>query len=233
VFGENHKMPKTDADFAKLMKTDAHLHFSLADTVASFKEHAIDKFLNDFAEDTYRNYFTWIGKQDNLLDAIADINGGLPTELAATVKFYINKEWDIAIDEFLAAIKPDSKNIENLTRINNDANRYALSIDKSRSAKKIRLAINSDLCELMKNLSNEKLVDRILVKLELVENLSIPLYFQQVQDLFYLIYKQIKNDVYPRWFGNGKPMRSQERKTIELINKLAKKFGFSIEKTAI
>ncbi|MCL2845571.1 MAG: DUF3536 domain-containing protein [Chitinivibrionia bacterium] len=234
VFDENHnKLPKNDADFAKLMKTGNLLNFSLGDTVASFKEHAVEKFVNDFADDTYRNFLSWIDKQDNLLNAISDINGGLPTELAATVNFYTNKEWDVAIDEFLAADGTNANIIEKLAEINGKSARFSFSIDKSTAAEKIRLAINKDLKELNKDLTNEKLAERIIVKLELVERLSIPLHFHQVQDRFYLLYKQVKNDIYPRWNVSGKPMIGNERKTIVLINKLAKKFGFSIEKTAI
>jgi hypothetical protein len=234
VFDENHnKLPKNDADFAKLMKTGNLLNFSLGDTVASFKEHAVEKFVNDFADDTYRNFLSWIDKQDNLLNAISDINGGLPTELAATVNFYTNKEWDVAIDEFLAADGTNANIIEKLAEINGKSARFSFSIDKSTAAEKIRLAINKDLKELNKDLTNEKLAERIIVKLELVERLSIPLHFHQVQDRFYLLYKQVKNDIYPRWNVSGKPMIGNDRKTIVLINKLAKKFGFSIEKTAI
>ena len=233
VFGENNKMPKNDGDLAKLMKADECLNFTLADTVTSFRNHVTDKLINDFANDTYRNYSLWIDKQDNLLNAIADINKGLPAELTAMLKFYMNREWDTAIDEFLASNKTNEKLIANLEEINDEIKLYALSIDKSKAAEKIRLAINSDLRELIKDLCNEKLVDKITEKLEIVENLSIPLNFHQVQDRFYLIYKQIINEIYPSWFGNGKPMRSNERKTIELINKLARKFGFNTAKTAV
>jgi hypothetical protein len=65
-----------------------------------------------------------------------------------------------------------------------------------------------------------------------VKSLSIPLHFHQVQDKFYLRYKQVLNEIYPRWLAKGKAL-GEERSVIILINKLARKFGFNTDKTAV
>ncbi|MCL1946767.1 MAG: DUF3536 domain-containing protein, partial [Chitinivibrionia bacterium] len=230
VFDEYQKYPTNDAAFAKLMKTTNPLNFTLNSIITSFRDHITKRFVNDFAEDTYSNYLSWAKTQGNRLDAITDINGGLPTELAQTVKFYINREWDAGVAEFLKAKKHTPQLVENLVEINNRAGRYGFCIDKEKSAEKIRISINTDLLELNKDFYNENLADQIITKLEIVENLSIPLHFHQVQDRFYLIYKQIINDVYPHWISKGKPL-GKDRNTIILINKLAKWFGYSTDKT--
>ena len=232
IFDETQKLPETDAAFAKLMKTANPLNFTLNSTITSFRDHIIKRFVNDFAEDTYSIYLSWVKKQSNRLDAITDINGGLPVELALTVKFYINREWDMRITEFLKAESHTQHLIENLEEINNRAERYAICIDKAKSAEKIRRAINADLLELNDDLYNEKLVDKIITELGVVRNYSIPLHFHQVQDRFYLIYKQIIIDVYPHWISKGKPL-GKDRNTIILINKLSKEFGFSTDRTAV
>jgi hypothetical protein len=232
VISGMQKVPKTDVAFAKLMKDANLLHFTLCDTIMSFRDHITKRFVNDFANDTYLDYLSWAGTQSNRLDAITDINGGLPSELAGTVQFYINKEWNTVIAAFLSDEKETDKFVTNLSEINIRANRYAVSINKIKSAEKIRQAINEDLLELNKEFFNEKLAQRIITKLEVVQNLSIPLNFHQVQDRFYLIYKQIINDVYPQWVANGKPL-GKERSTIILINKLAKRFRFNTHNTSV
>jgi len=232
VIEGKQKMPKTEAAFAKLMEKGDFLRFTLHDTISSFRELITNRFVADFANETYLDYLSWAGTQSNRLNAITDINGGLPAELAGTVKFYINKEWDTAIAEFLRSDNEMQKPIENLTEINNRAELYGISIDKTTSAEKIRLSINKDIGELNNEFLNEKLAEKIMSTLDVVQNLSIPLHFQQVQDRFYLIYKQIVNDVYPHWKAVGKPVGKQ-RSTIILINKLAKKFGFGTEKTPV
>lgn len=230
VINDKQNTPNNKDEFAKLMKKSNLLRFTLRDTILSFRDRITDRFVNDFADETYLDYLSWAGTQSNRLNAITDINGGLPTELAGTVKFYINKEWNTAVKEFL---KSDTqKPTENLSEINNRAELYGISIDKEKSAESIRLSINIDLKKLDDEFLNEKLVKKIINKLEIVESLSIPLHFHQVQDRFYLIYKQIVNNVYPDWLSSGKPV-GKPRNTIMLINTLAKKFGFNTDKTAV
>jgi len=230
VINANQKLPNTEADFAEIMIRNDLLRFTLRDTILSFRDVITDRFVTDFADETYLDYLTWIGAQSNRLNAITDINDGLPSELAGTVKFYINKEWQTAIKEFL---KSDCENnTEQLEEINNRAELYGILINKEKSAESIRLSINADLIELDDEFLNEKLVEKIICKLDVVENLSIPLHFHQVQDRFYLIYKQIVNNIYPHWLATGKPV-GKPRNTIMLINKLAKKFGFNTDKTEV
>jgi len=231
VFGEKQELPQTDAAFGKLMKSGNLMKFTLGDTIMSFRDNIIDKFIKDFADDTYENYLSWMKVQSNRFNAITDINDGFPTELAGMIKFYVNKEWNMAVDAFLGAGKITSQLIENLSEIDDRATRYRVDIDKTDAAEEIRLAINKDLLELGKDLNNEKLVDAIITKLKIVENLSIPLHFHQVQDRFYLIYKRIINDIYPYWFGSGSPL-GKDRNMINLINRLAKEFRFNTDKTA-
>ena len=230
VIEGKHKLPQNEAEFAKLMAKDDFMRCTLHDTITSFRDLITDRFVADFANETYLDYLSWAGTQSNRLNAITDINRGLPAELAGTVKFYINKEWNTAIKEFL---KSDTqKPVENLAEINKRAELYGISIDKAKSAESIRLSINVDLKKLMEEFFNEKLVEKIICKLEAVRDLSIPLHFHQVQDRFYLIYKKIVNEVYPHWLASGKPI-GKGRNTIILINKLAKEFGFNTHKTIV
>jgi len=232
VFAEDHKLPKSDAAFAKFMESENLLRFTLHDTIPSFRERITKKFIKDFADETYIDYLSWAGQQSNRLNAMVDANGGIPAELASTIKFYVNKEWDMAISAFLDAGKNVQDCIDKLWEINDRARRYEITIDKINCAEKIRLAINDDLNKLDANFNNEKLVNSIITKLDLVKSLSIPLHFHQVQDRFYLRYKQVFTEVYPRWFTKGKAL-GEDRNVIILINKLAKKFGFNTDKTAI
>ena len=229
IEGKN-KLPKTEAEFVKIMEKGGFMNFALKDTIPSFRSIIAERFVAEFADETYLDYLSWAGTQSNRLNAITDINGGLPSELAGTVKFYIDKEWNTAIREFL---KDNSqKSIDSLAGINSRAALYGITIDKNKSAEKIRMSINVDLRALREELYNEELVEKIIAKINAVQNLAVPLHFHQVQDRFYLLYRQIINDVYPLWLSNGKPI-GKVRNTIVLINKLAKKFGFSTVKTAV
>jgi hypothetical protein len=232
VFNEKQKLPKNDSAFAKFMDDKDLMRFTLRDIVPSARDHVTKRFVDDFANDTYLDYLSWAGTQNNRLNAIIDVNNGLPSELSETIKFYIDKEWDMAIAAFLQASEKIQDFVNKLSDINERADRYKIFIDKIKSAEKIRLKINDDLKILDDDFNNEKLVDSIIVKLDVVKNLAIPLHFHQVQDRFYLIYKQVINDIYPHWTANGRSV-GKERQTIMLINKLAKKFGFNIDKTAV
>jgi len=232
VFAEDYKLPKSDATFAKFMESENLLRFTLHDTIPSFRGRITKKFIKDFADETYIDYLSWAGLQSNRLSAMVDANGGIPEELASTIKFYINKEWDMAISAFLDAEKKVQDCIDKLWEINDRARHYEITIDKIRCAEKIRLAINEDLNKLDANFNNEKLVNSIITKLDIVKNLSIPLHFHQVQDRFYLRYKLVINEIYPRWFTRGKAL-GDDRSLIILINKLAKNFGFNTDKTVV
>lgn len=232
VLNGEQKLPKSDSDFAKFMEYENQFCFTLRDIVPSARDHITKRFVDDFAKDTYLDYLSWAGSQSNRLNAIIDVNGGLPVELADTIKFYVNKEWDIAVAAFLKAEKNIQNSVDKLWEINDRARRYEISIDKLKCAEKIRLAINGDLKILYENFNDENLVNSVITKLDVVYNLSIPLHFNKVQDRFYLLYKKVINYIYPHWVAKGKPI-GEDKNAIILINKLAKKFGFNTARTAI
>ncbi len=218
------------SSFNYLMATKATLTLTLKDVFEPYRDIFTKQFVDDFAKDTLLDYISWAGIHSSRLDAITELNGGLPEELAGTVAFFINKEWEIHIMQ-LVKQKASEGLTASLEEVIRKAKYYGIEIDKSSSGDYFHNSLQADMASLSEECP-QKLTQAIHKQLDIVERFTIPVRYSQLQDHFYLFYRKIAKGLYKEWVKEGR-QRNSVRDAITRVNSLAERFGYSTEKTAL
>jgi hypothetical protein len=221
------QLQKSPEDFNELMSNSREMTFSLKDVLDSYRSFVTDQFVDEFASETLLDYLSWAGMQGSRLDAITELNDGLPGELAEIVSFFLNKEWDIQTVQLVK--QSSSANLtESLDEVLRRASHYHIEINKCKSADLFTTEILSDLKELNSKFSfdlNKAIVDKVGVVLRY----DIPVRFSQLQDSFYLTYKKCRKICEKL---DSEPTQSF-REEVAATNALAEKLGYNTSKTQL
>ena len=201
------------------------LILSPKDVFDEYREHLTEQFVDEFASDNLLDYLTWAGINSYRLDAITELNVGLPKELAGTVQFFLSKEWDIHINQ-LAKQKSFNGLTESLDDIDNRAKHYGITLNKDKSATVIENVIRKDIDKLLRNETNTELLESMIDKILLIRKYSIPVRFYQLQDRFYLFYKKAVREYYPNWIKHNKSKDTRYKELVK-IKELAEIFGYN------
>ncbi len=217
--------------FEELLEERATARLDLGDVFSSYREYITEQFIDEFATENLLDYLSWAGINSSRLDAITELNHGLPGRLAGTVSFFLNKEWDIHINQLVKA-RSFSELATSLEDVCSKAAHYGITLNKDRSARLIDRALKMDIHQLVESGYSLDRLDYIRYKIEVVKQFDIPVRFYQLQDRFYLFYKMISETVYPEWIAAGKK-RDDTYEELVQINDLASLFGYATEVTKL
>lgn len=225
------KLMDETLSFNDLLRQNATVKLNLSDVFTSYKEYITEQFVDEFASENLLDYLSWAGINSNRLDAITELNSGLPPQLAGTVQFFLNKEWDIHITQ-LVKQRSYTELATSLEEVCSKAKHYGISLNKVRSAHLIDSVLKKDIDALIENGYTPEALDAVKFKVEIVKQFDIPVRFSQLQDRFYLFYKRVSNTVYKEWVADGKK-RDEVYDELAQINSLASLFGYSIKPTRL
>ncbi len=215
----------------ELIRDKATVKLDLSDVFLGYKEYITEQFVGEFATENLLDYLSWAGINSNRLDAITELNSGLPQELAGTVQFFLNKEWEIHITQ-LVKQRSFTELATSLEEVCSKAAHYGITLNKNRSAHLIDSVIKHDIDALIKGNYSSETLDAISYKLDVVKQFDIPIRILQLQDRFYLFYKHVASTVYPDWVAKGKPRDSVYDELVQ-INALASQFGYCVKQTEL
>lgn len=225
------KLSDESESFAEILKNDAKVKLNLADVFSGYREFITEQFIDEFASENLLDYLSWAGINSSRLDAITELNSGLPPQLAGTVQFFLNKEWDIHITQ-LVKQRSFTELATSLHEVCSKAEHYGIRLNKDKSAHLIDRVLKSDIDSLLENGYTPEGLDAVKYKIEVVKQFDIPVRFSQLQDRFYLFYKRIATTVYQEWVAEGRRKDGVYDELVQ-INELATLFGYSTEKTTL
>ncbi len=220
-----------NSSFNEILQNRAVAHFDLRDVFSAYKEFMTDQFIEEFATDNILDYLSWAGVNNSRLDAITELNSGLPDRIAGTVKFFLDKEWELHIMQIVK--RPTFTELSaSLTDVITKAEHYGITLDKEHSGHLIDKAVRHDVQQLIDGDITRELVNVVKYKLEIIRQFDIPIRYSQLQDLFYILYKKTRTDLYTAWVNKGQK-NNDIRSKVQMVNELAHLFGYSTESTQL
>ncbi|ERP31277.1 DUF3536 domain-containing protein [Chitinivibrio alkaliphilus] len=198
--------------------------FSLNDAFKPYCEALTDQLITDFANETLLNYISWADNGNNRLDIITALNNGLPESLSGIVSFFLDEEWDLGINQLVNQnFTEDIRN--SLDDVYKKSRYYDVSLDMRNSADRFDDAIIDAISGLnITEACTEKMAwleDMITA----VERYDIPIRKMQIQDYFYLFYKQVRLRI-QECKEKEESLSREEKGCIERVNAFAEKIGF-------
>ncbi|MGM0462744.1 MAG: DUF3536 domain-containing protein [Fibrobacterota bacterium] len=222
--GRDETVLEDETDARRLLDDDVRIHFTLRDAFTPYCQILTEKMITDFANETLLNYISWVGNRNNRLDIITSINNGLPEALSGIVSFYLEEEWDLAVNQLVQQYFSDD--IRNsLDEIYKKSMYYGTSLDMRNSADAFDTVIISRIKSLELHSNCSEAIHWLDNMIDAVERYNIPIRKQQIQDYFYLFYKKVGRFIAEKK-ESGSGFSSKEKSCITVVNSFAEKIGF-------
>ena len=151
------------------------------DSKAVLTEH----FMEQIAGETLSNYLSWVENKEDVLNALAEVNGQLPEHLRGPASYILTSLFDAHIQEIASGTLSDDV-FAQLLSIHSRTLRFGVKIDYARSIHRLQETLLSELDKWAHDL-DEKHGDRIRYILNVVDRFAVPMPKAIVEDRFHEI----------------------------------------------